>query len=74
MVLGEPLTAEQQQWLGNAGARGRQSAGGSSTTCSTSRSSKASKLELAATEFSLGAVLEEDSCERSAIRAASQAG
>ncbi len=58
MVLGEPLTAEQRQWLGNAKLAADSLLAIIDDLLDFAKL-EASKLELAATEFSLGAVLEE---------------
>jgi len=58
MVLGEPLSAEQRQWLGNAKLAADSLLAIIDDLLDFAKL-EASKLELAATEFSLGAVLEE---------------
>jgi PAS domain S-box-containing protein len=58
MVLGEPLTADQRQWLGNAKLAADSLLAIIDDLLDFAKLA-ASKLELTATEFSLGAVLEE---------------
>ncbi len=61
MVLGEPLTAEQRQWLGNAKLAADSLLAIIDDLLDFAKPSRGEQAgSFAATEFSLGAVLEED--------------